>query len=107
MISVIASKAPVDYKCKEPEKICLAISVSTANKTESKVVAQNSDEAEKTAVPISLQKPLVYSQTKVPWSRIDLSLAGPIQQGISYPGVFLVRAARSYIYQVYHHRYHY
>lgn len=64
------------------EEIDLVKSVFCLIGTALKVVPQNADEVKQTATLISCQAPFMCSQTKDPWSLIDLSLAKPIQ-GIS------------------------
>ncbi|KAM3173953.1 hypothetical protein ACTXT7_011519 [Hymenolepis weldensis] len=68
---------PANDKCRQPEKIDLAKPVFLVSVTVSKSVARNASE---TAFPF--HQDLKSSQTNVPWSHIDLSLAGPIR-GIS------------------------
>ncbi|KAM3175567.1 hypothetical protein ACTXT7_008259 [Hymenolepis weldensis] len=65
---------PVDDKCKQPKEIDHAKPVSRANEIVSKVIAQNAGGA-----TLPYHQDLMCSHTNVPWSQIDLSLAGPIQ----------------------------
>ncbi|KAM3176894.1 hypothetical protein ACTXT7_005590 [Hymenolepis weldensis] len=67
-----------DDKCEESEKICLAKPPTLANGTVSNATVQNISKA-----ALSYHEDLMYSQTKVSWSHINLSLAKPIQR-ISY-----------------------
>ncbi|KAM3184855.1 hypothetical protein ACTXT7_007534 [Hymenolepis weldensis] len=67
--------ALVDDEYKQPQEIGLSKHVSIANRTMSRVVAQNAGEA-----ALSCHQDLICSQTKAPCFHTDLSFARPIQR---------------------------
>ncbi|KAM3185608.1 hypothetical protein ACTXT7_006017 [Hymenolepis weldensis] len=85
----------VDDKCKKPEEIDFAKCISCSNLALSKVIMQNAGEDEQTVALISPHDLFTCSQTKAPWSHIDLSLAGPIQR-ISYPSGFIYNVLKGH-----------
>ncbi|VUZ42877.1 unnamed protein product [Hymenolepis diminuta] len=80
----------VNDKCNEPEEIGLVKLISPTDGSVSNVVTLNAGEA-----ALSYHQDLILSQTKVPWSKADLSLARPIQ-GTSYliPYGFIFKVTR-------------
>ncbi|VUZ50348.1 unnamed protein product [Hymenolepis diminuta] len=69
--------------------------ISCSIETASKVLAQKSGEVKLTAALISLQDPIMSSQTKVLWFHVGLSLARPIR-GISYLGRFIFKVFKGH-----------
>nr|CDS26189.1 hypothetical protein HmN_000134200 [Hymenolepis microstoma] len=74
--------APVDDKCKQLAEIGLIKPVSHSKRRLPRVVERCGDDAKQTTALISLQYVIMRSQSRVPWARIDISIAGSYSEHV-------------------------